>query len=67
MMGLILTSYVQIITYAGLLCYSLGVLASNINIIERIERWTKEEKFEDQSPDKICEQWPTEGGIEMVR
>ena len=65
--GLILTSYVQIITYVGLICYSVGILASNINIVERIERWTKQKKFEDQSPDQICEEWPTEGGIEITR
>ena len=65
--GLILSSFVQISGYLGQVCISLGTLASNIAVVQRIRRWTKEQDFEDQSKDKIQSLWPTEGKISIEK
>ena len=63
--GLVLSSFVQITTFLGLVCYAVGILASNINVVQRIKRWTDNKDFEDQSRDKSLKEWPTHGKIEM--
>ena len=65
--GLILTSFVQLSSYLCYICYALGVLSANINVVERIQRWIKQKDFEDQSPNQVTSEWPTEGKIQIER
>ena len=65
--GLILTSFVQLSSYLSFICYALGELSTSINIVERIRRWIKQKDFEDQSPNKVTSEWPTEGKIQIER
>ena len=60
-----MSSVVQISTYLGNVCFSLGALASNITVVQRVKRWISQEDFESQSKDKIKTLWPTEGNIQI--
>ena len=66
-LGLVLSSFVQLSSFLEVICYTVGVLAANVNVIQRIKRWAQDEtQFESQALDPFLEEnWPPKGKIEL--